>query len=103
MATRLSLFSVTVLAVTAALGATGHHAKHRVVQTSRVAGLAADRPDPGAGTRIVGGSGAQRRLLREILASPGPADIRQLRIVRVPGGVKLQAPAQAFRAAFDRV
>jgi hypothetical protein len=102
MVRRLSLISVTVLAATAALAAASRHAKHHVVQPSPVAGLAANGPDAGAGTRIIGGSGAERRLLREILASLGPTDIRQLRVVRVHGGVKLQAPAHAFRAVFDR-
>jgi hypothetical protein len=98
----LSLIFVSVLALAAILGAASGHDNHRVVQPSPVAGLAVEGPDAGAGTRIVGGSGAQRRVLREILASLGPTDIRLLRVVRVHGGVRLQAPAQAFRAAFDR-
>jgi hypothetical protein len=98
----LALISVSVLVVAAALGAASGHAEHRVVQPISVAGLATDGTDVGAATRIVGGSGAQRRLLREILASLGPTDVRQLRLVRVHGGVKLQAPAQAVRGVFDR-
>lgn len=52
-------------------------------------------------TRIVAGTAPQRSLLRSILAALAPTHVRLLRVVRVRGGVKLQAPAQAVRAEWE--
>jgi hypothetical protein len=43
-------------------------------------------------TAIIGGSAAQRSLLRAILAALAPTHVRLLRLVRAHGGVKLEAP-----------
>jgi hypothetical protein len=51
--------------------------------------------------RIIGGSAAQRRLLREVLVSFDLTRIRQLRVVRVHGGVSLQAPAEAMLTEWE--
>jgi hypothetical protein len=50
-----------------------------------------------AATVIVGGLRAQRVLLRQILATLAPAQLRRLRILRVHGGVKLRASVDAVR------
>jgi hypothetical protein len=54
----------------------------------------------GAGTAIIGGTVAQRSLLRAILAALVPTHVPLVRIVRADGGVKLQAPALAIRATW---
>jgi hypothetical protein len=51
----------------------------------------------GAGTAIIGGTVAQRSLLRSILAALVPTRVPLVRIVRADGGVKLKAPALAIR------
>jgi hypothetical protein len=52
-------------------------------------------------TRIIGGSAAQRSLLRTILAALGPTGVAKVRVVPVRGGVSLDAPVQAPRASWQ--
>jgi hypothetical protein len=52
-------------------------------------------------TRIVGGSAAERELLRQIVAKLGRTRIPELRIVPVVGGVKLQTHVTAIRPSWD--
>jgi len=52
-------------------------------------------------TTIVGGSAAQRTLLRQIVAALGPTRIPELRIVPVVGGVQLKTTVRAIRPSWD--
>ena len=52
-------------------------------------------------TRIVGGSAAERAVLRQIVAALGPTRIPELRIVPVDGGVKLKTNVRAIRPSWD--
>jgi hypothetical protein len=52
-------------------------------------------------TTIVGGSPAERGILRQILAWIGPTGIPQLRIVPAVGGVKLQTHVEAIRPSWN--
>jgi hypothetical protein len=51
----------------------------------------------GSATAIIGGTVAERSLLRSILAALSPTHVPLLRVVRAHGGVKLEAPALAIR------
>jgi hypothetical protein len=51
--------------------------------------------------RIVGGSAAQRALLREIVGTLGSTHIRVLRVARVRGGVNLDAPVHSEQATWE--
>jgi len=68
------------------------------------ASLAILSPSATAATsiRIIGGSPAQRVVLRQIVARFGPTRVAELRIVSAPGGVRLTAPAAAgFREVWE--
>jgi len=52
-------------------------------------------------TTIVGGSAAEREVLRQIVARLGPIRIPELRTVPAVGGVKLQAQVMAIRPNWD--
>jgi hypothetical protein len=101
MLRRWSFTLIAVLAVAAAVGTGWGIAGYRLRGASAFGGSPGGGLVAGARTRIVGDSSVQRRLLREILTALGPTEIRQLRVVRVPGGVDLEAPGQAIRAAFE--
>ena len=51
-------------------------------------------------TTIVGGSAAQRAVLRQIVAALDPTRIPELRIVPVDGGVKLKTNVRAIRPSW---
>lgn len=54
-----------------------------------------------SGTQIIGGSAAQRSLLKEIFVALGPTEVRQVRVVEAPGGVELHAAVQALRPTWE--
>jgi hypothetical protein len=55
----------------------------------------------GVSTSIVGGTLAERTVLRQILAGFGPTHIPELRVVRVAGGVDLQEQDGAVRPTWE--
>jgi hypothetical protein len=92
----VALGSVVVLAVAgvADSAAVGHTSK-TVGNSPRVAGISR------SATRIIGATAPERSLLQEILAALTPTDVPRLRVVGVPGGVKLQAAVEALRPTWE--
>jgi hypothetical protein len=96
MALAAALGSVCVLAVAgvADSAAAGRTSK-TVANGPRVVGIIT------SATRIIGATASERSLLQEILAALTPTHIPLLRVVRVHGGVKLQAPVEALRPTWE--
>lgn len=91
-----ALGSVGVLAVAgvADSAAVGHTSK-TVANGPRIVGIST------SATRIIGATASERSLLQEILGALTPTHVPLLRVVRVHGGVKLQAPVETLRPTWE--
>lgn len=94
LAAALGCVGVLAVAGVANSAAVGHTSR-TVANGPRVTGSST------SATRIIGATASERSLLQEILAALAPTHVPLLRVVRVHGGVKLQAPVEALRPTWE--